>query len=70
MKETQWVLPISPEDVTFSLYYTVSQKNKTPNSCPYLHQILTDHKGDMPALTPAEAGTRFSDPGRCKAELT
>jgi len=22
--------------------YTVSQKNKTPNSCPYLHQILAD----------------------------
>ena len=25
-----------------SPYYTVSQKNKTPNSCPELHQILTD----------------------------
>jgi len=24
--------------------YTVSQKNKTPNSCPQLHQILTDFK--------------------------
>jgi len=22
--------------------YTVSQKNKTPNSCPWLHQMLTD----------------------------
>jgi len=26
--------------------------------------------GDFPAFTSAEAGTRFSDPGGCKAELT
>jgi len=25
--------------------------------------------GDIPAVTPAEAGTRFSDPGGCKAEV-
>ena len=27
-------------------------------------------RADLPALTPVEAGTRFSDPGGCKAELT
>jgi len=27
-------------------------------------------RGDIPALTPAEAGTRLSDPEGCKAELT
>ena len=26
--------------------------------------------GDIPAFTPAEAGTRFSDPGGMQAELT
>jgi len=26
------------------LVTTLSQKNKTPNSCPQLHQILTDFK--------------------------
>ena len=31
---------------------------------------LPPGRGDIPALTPAEAGTRFSDPGGCKAELT
>jgi len=27
-------------------------------------------RGDIPAFTPAEAGTRLSDPQGCKAELT
>ena len=32
---------------------------------------LPPGRGDIPALTPAEAGTRLSDPGGgCKAELT
>jgi len=30
----------------------------------------TRHSADIPALTTAEAGTRFSDPGGCKAEVT
>ena len=29
---------------------------------------LPPGRGDIPALTPAEAGTRLSDPGGCKAE--
>ena len=31
---------------------------------------LPPRRGDIPALTPAEAGTRFTDPEGCKAELT
>jgi len=31
---------------------------------------LPPGRGDFPAFTPAEAGTRFSDPKGCKAELT
>jgi len=31
---------------------------------------LPPGRGGIPALTPAEAGTRFSDPGGCKAELS
>ena len=31
---------------------------------------LPPGRGDIPALTAAEAGTRFSDPRGCKAELT
>jgi len=31
---------------------------------------LPPGRGDIPALTPAEAGTRLSDPEGCKAELT
>jgi len=31
---------------------------------------LPPGRGDIPAIIPAEAGTRFSDPGGCKAELT
>jgi len=31
---------------------------------------LPPDRGENPAFTPAEAGTRFSDPGGCKAELT
>ena len=30
---------------------------------------LPPGRGDFQAFTPAEAGTRFSDPGGCKAEL-
>ena len=28
-------------------YYTVSQKNKTPNSCPYLRQMLIDFQNSF-----------------------
>jgi len=31
---------------------------------------LPPGRGDIPGLTPAEAGTRLSDPGGCKAELS
>ena len=31
---------------------------------------LPPGRGDIPAFNPAEAGTRLSDPGGCKAELT
>ena len=31
---------------------------------------LPPGRGDIPALAPAEAGTRLSDPEGCKAELT
>jgi len=31
---------------------------------------LPSDSGDIPALNPSRAGTRFSDPGGCKAELT
>ena len=31
---------------------------------------LPPGRGDIPALNPAEAGTRLSDPGGCKAELS
>ena len=31
---------------------------------------LPPGRADFPAFTPAEAGTRFSDPEGCKAELT
>jgi len=37
---------------------------------PYrIERYLPPGRGDIPAFTLAEAGTRF-DPGRCKAELT
>jgi len=32
--------------------------------------LTSGSRGENPAFTPAEAGTRFSDPGGCKAELT
>ena len=31
---------------------------------------LPPGRGDIPTFTPAKAGTRFGDPGGCKAELT
>jgi len=31
---------------------------------------LPPGRGDIPAFTPAKAGTRLSDPEGCKAELT
>jgi len=31
---------------------------------------LSPGEGEFPAFTPAESGTRFSDPEGCKAELT
>ena len=31
---------------------------------------LPPDRGDIPALTPAEAGTRLSDPGEMQGELT
>jgi len=31
---------------------------------------LPPGRGDIPALTAAEPGTRFSDPEGCKTELT
>jgi len=34
--------PDSPRKRAIKHVYTVSQKNNTPNSCPYLYQILTD----------------------------
>ena len=36
------------------------------------HTVLpaTRHSSDIPALTTTEAGTGFSDPGGCKAEVT
>jgi len=30
---------------------------------------LSPDRGNIPDLTPAEAGTQFSDPGGCKVEL-
>jgi len=30
---------------------------------------LPPDRGNIPDLTPAEAGTQFSDPGGCKVEL-
>ena len=34
--------------VVYSIY-TVNQKNKTPNSCPQLHQMLTDFQNSFTA---------------------
>jgi len=31
---------------------------------------LLPGRGDIPAFTPAKAGTQFSDPEGCKAEFT
>jgi len=59
--------------------YRQSEKNllNSNNSsiCPYNTvnfgplTVEIGSRGDIPAFTPAEAGTRFSDPG-CKAVLT
>ena len=42
------------------------------NHMPYeiTQCYLPPGRGDFPAFTPAEAGTRFSDPGGMQAELT
>ena len=36
----------------------------------HMQDYLPPERGDVPAVTPAEAGTRLSDPEGCKAELT
>jgi len=38
--------------------------------CEITQCYLPPGRGDFPAFTLAEAGTRFDDPGGCKAELT
>ena len=38
--------------------------------CGITQCYLPPGRGDIPSFTPAEAGTRFSDPGGMKAELT
>jgi len=44
--------------------YTVSQKTtQTQRNYNHFQSFSTRGRGDFPAFTPAEAGTRFSDPG-------
>ena len=54
--------------------YSSSQGCHTATGTHIPHGItqcyLPPGRGDIAALTPAEAGTRLSDPGWCKAELT
>jgi len=39
-------------------------------SSSYLIVLVVSGNGDFPTFTLAEAGTQFSDPEGCKAELT
>jgi len=61
----------------FSLIYMTCYSARAVKLCTVLYNLHATlatlpatGKGDIPALTPAEAGTRLSDPGGCKAELT
>jgi len=54
--------------------YSSSQGCHTATGTHMPHGItqcyLPPGRGDIPALTPAEAGARLSDPGGMQAELT
>jgi len=41
-------------------YYTVSQKNKTPNSCPYLRQMLIDFQNSFTVTRSRKFATKRS----------
>ena len=69
-KGTPFWEPWTQRSVTFDMY-------RLRKAFSYLLTYLQDPQyylppgsSDYPAFTPAGAGTRFSDPGGCKAELT
>jgi len=76
--EFQWLSHFpgeaQPGKLTGQQVYSSSQGCHTATGTHMPHGItqryLPPGRGDIPTLTPAEAGTRLSDPKGCKAELT